>query len=391
MNLQFTPDGIEIQTLQEIFDELAAGYRVIYGNDINLDQDSPDGQRVGIEAKARLDAQSFAVSLYNSLDVDLSEGLQLDSIIKLSGIFRRPASQSQWDLNITTDRNLTLAADYTVQDDVGQEWQIAASVALTTGTTLVSFKAVNFGAIEGLTGATIQQSTIVIGVTLIAAPGDAVKGIEEETDEELRVRRNQSLQNPAFSVVGGMFAKLANLPGVTDVAVLENDTDLLDVVRNIKAHTIWPIVEGGAITDIVEVLAKNKTGGTGIKGAIENIFEETLIHPDGSTRIIPHTTRFDRPVLADVFITVTATRKVSAVPIDIDLIKEKIASIKYTIGENSIASELYQFGYLAGNGFVLTDLLISDDDISFVDSRLIIASGSKFTIDIADIDVTEVV
>jgi len=67
MSLTFTPDGLTIQTFDEIYAELVAGYQAIYGTDINLDPDSPDGQRVGIEAKARLDAQAFALALYNQL------------------------------------------------------------------------------------------------------------------------------------------------------------------------------------------------------------------------------------------------------------------------------------------------------------------------------------
>jgi hypothetical protein len=38
---RFTPDGIQVQTFQEIYDELAAGYRAIYGEDINLDAEQP--------------------------------------------------------------------------------------------------------------------------------------------------------------------------------------------------------------------------------------------------------------------------------------------------------------------------------------------------------------
>jgi len=391
MSLTFTPNGIQIQTYEEIFNELADGYRLIYGNDINLDQDSPDGQRVGIEAKARLDMQTFALSLYNSFDVDLSEGLTLDLIIKYTGLFRRPASQSQWDLNITADRNLTLADDYTVQDDIGQKWQIASSTDILTGITLVSFKAVDFGAIEGLSSAVIEQVTVVLGVTLIEAPSDAVVGISEESDEQLRIRRNRSLQNAAYSVVGGMFAKLANLNGVTDVEVYENDTDTFDATLSLDAHSIWAVVEGGAVSDIVEVLAKNKTGGTGIKGAIETIYNETLIKPNGDAKNIPHTTRFDRPVLTDLYITVTATRKDPLVPIDLDLIKAKLSTKLYTIGENSLASELYQFGYLGGNGFVLSLLNISDDDITYTDENIVIVAGAKFLIDVANIVVTEVI
>jgi len=41
MRPEFTNTGIQVQTFQEIYDELADGYRDIYGEDINLDPDSP--------------------------------------------------------------------------------------------------------------------------------------------------------------------------------------------------------------------------------------------------------------------------------------------------------------------------------------------------------------
>src|SRR5690606_5090132 len=114
----------EVQTYQEIYDELAAAYRAIYGADINLDADSPDGQRVGIEAKARLDLQSFALALYNQIDPDFSAGEFLNKLIKLSGITRRPAVRSQVDVDVTTDRALTLPAGWTVADSLGQSWAL---------------------------------------------------------------------------------------------------------------------------------------------------------------------------------------------------------------------------------------------------------------------------
>jgi len=112
---KFTPDGIQVQTFQEIYDELAAGYRAIYGEDINLDPDSPDGQRVAIEAQLVLDAQSFGALEYNQRDPDFALGQSLNSIIKLSGIVRRPATRSQVDVEVTTDRPLTLPPDYAVR------------------------------------------------------------------------------------------------------------------------------------------------------------------------------------------------------------------------------------------------------------------------------------
>jgi len=87
MSIEFTPDGVSIQTLQEITDELIEGYRDIYGPDINVSPESPDGQRIGIEAKARADMQAFALDLYNQQDPDFASGQALISKMKYAVIY----------------------------------------------------------------------------------------------------------------------------------------------------------------------------------------------------------------------------------------------------------------------------------------------------------------
>ena len=144
----FTPDGIQVQTFQEIYDELAAGYRSIYGEDINLDPDSPDGQRVAIEAQLVLDAQSFGALEYNQRDPDFALGQSLNSIIKLAGISRRPATRSQVDVEVTTGRPLTLPEDYAVEDDLGQSWTTLNAIDIPPGETTVTLFAEDFGAVE---------------------------------------------------------------------------------------------------------------------------------------------------------------------------------------------------------------------------------------------------
>ena len=51
MPLEFTPDGVEIETFDEIYNRVAQGLKDIYGADIDLSQETPDGQRVGIIVK----------------------------------------------------------------------------------------------------------------------------------------------------------------------------------------------------------------------------------------------------------------------------------------------------------------------------------------------------
>jgi len=392
MKPEFTNNGVSIQTFEEIFDELAQGYRDIYGQDINLAQESPDGQRVGIEARARLDMQQFCLALANSFDPDFAIGQGLNKISKLAGIFPRPGTRSQWDLVVTTDRPLTLTDGYTIEDELGQEWVVPDEVELVTGDNTVTFQAADFGEVSGTTGAEFEEVTFVRGVTALRADVDAVPGRDEETVEEFRQRRARSLENPAYSTVGALFAKLANLPGVTDLAVYENDQPTDDPETGIEANTVWAIVENGTVDAIVETLVKQRTSGCRTKGDVEGTFTETLIRPNGAEFFMVHTMRFDRPRYVDLYVRLTVTRKVTDEPVDLDLIRQQIAERELVIGESLQAGELYENAYGAGDGYIVTDVEISDDEGStWTDGKLDPELDQKYQIETANIDITEVI
>jgi uncharacterized phage protein gp47/JayE len=383
-------NGITIQSFDDILAELEAGYRAIYGVDINLSQESPDGQRIAIEAKSRADMQAFGLWIANNFDPDFARGIFQAKIAKLSGIFPRPATRSFWDLSIVTTRVLTLPTGYQISDDLGQLWELPAPVILPIGTSPITFQATDFGAVTGLAGAVFTPVTVVLGVTGFTAAVDAEPGKDEETDEELVQKRNLSLENPAFSTTNSLAARLLNTAGVTDARVYDNDSDVFDTVNSLDAHSIWAVVEGGTIDDIMQVLLFQKTGGTGIKGAIQATIPETLTRPDGSTFIVNQIRRFDRPVMAPIYVTLTAKRRNPLVPVDVALIKQKIAAYKFYIGTALEASALYCPAYTAGDDFILTLMKISKDNITFTDGSLSPAPGAKFEILAANITITEV-
>lgn len=392
MPAQFTPTGITIQTYEEIYNELADGYRVIYGDDIDLSPNSPDGQRVGIEAKARLDLQAFAVSVYNSLDADLSANESLRRIIKWAGLTPRPATRSQWDITVNAPIDTTLPSGFRIRDDIDQVWETQSEIALSAGDNTVTFFAEDFGAVQGLMGSTLEQVDVVNGIILtLSAPVSALVGSDEETDSELRRRRNRSTENPAYSTIGQLFAAIGNLPGVTELAVYENDTDAFDSELQLDAHSIWCVVEGGAVDEIIETIAKFKTQGTGIKGAVEGEFVETITKPNADEFIFTHVMKFDRPTYVPLYVRLTATRKDATSPVDDQAIKNALAAIEFDINENAIASNLYSTVYSAGNNFVATDMQISIDGITYTDERLISDFDEIFEIDTANVTITEVI
>lgn len=391
MAFELTADGLSIQTFDEIFDELATGYRAIYGNDIDLDPDSPDGQRVGIEAKARLDSQTAILEIYNSLDPDVANGVFLTKLIKWAGLNVLPAARSQVDLTITTDRDTEIVGDYFVEDDDGRDWVVESEPALPTGPTIVTAFSVLFGAIDADSDTITSPITVVIGVTSVTNVSPADPGRAEETDQEIRERRARSIILPQTSSVGGVFTALANLAGTTGIVIAENDTRVFDPNLSLEGNTIWVVVEGGDVVDIADVILRTKSAGAGTKGAIEQDVDETLLDGAELPFTLTHTLRFDRPTDVPLYINLTVTRKDAAVPVDLDLIKEKLVEHIYRISEEAVAAELYIDVFKAGTTFVPTDLEISDDDAAFTDESIVPALDDKFRIDLLNIDIIEVI
>lgn len=392
MALQFSDNGLETNTLRELFQELSDGYKGIYGQDIDLDQESPDGQRVAIEAQARADIEAALQWLYSQMDPDFNNGDMQQVIAKLHGLYLRPGSRSQRDLKVVTDRPVLLYAGYKILDQANQVWFIRTPVTVPAGTTEVTFFAELFGKVTGLVSDTFTQLTPELGVQGFISEAAVVVGRDEETPEEFRQRRNRSLENPATGSTGAIFAKVAQLPGVTDVNIDENDTKVDDPLTGIPANSIWLVVEGGAVSDIVEVMVKQKGGGTGTKGDITGRLIETLIRPDGTTLAIAHDMQFDRPIYIPLHIKLTAKRKISSEPVDVDSLKEALADRVLHIGESIDANELYANGYgTARVNYVLTDMEISADGVTYTEGELSPGFQGKFTLSNANIVIDEVI
>lgn len=392
MTLQFSNNGLEINSFRDLFQTLSDAYKDIYGQDIDLDQESPDGQRVAIEAQARTDIEAALQWLYSQMDPDFNFGDMQQVIAKLHGLYLRPGSRSQRDLIVTTDRPVLLYAGYKIRDQANQVWLVRQDVTVPAGETTVTFFSQDFGKITGLIADTFTQLTPEPGVLSIVSAEAVVVGRDEETPEEFRQRRNRSLENPATGSTGAIFAKVAQLPGVTDLNIDENDTKIDDVTTGIPANSIWLVVEGGAISEIVETIVKQKGGGTGTKGSVTGRYVETLVRPDGTTLQIAHDMNLDRPIYKPLHIQLTAKRKVTNDPIDTDTLKTALAARIMHVGEDIDANEFYENGYgVARVNFVLTNLKISSDGITFTDAELSPGFQGKFTLDTANIDIDEVI
>ena len=109
-------NGFKAESFTEILTRLSNGLKNIYGQDINLDQDTPDGQQLGIQANIISDFQDLALYIYNSMDPDLADGANFDKLLKLLARTRLPSSRSPVDNEMVLNKTVSIPARYTIND-----------------------------------------------------------------------------------------------------------------------------------------------------------------------------------------------------------------------------------------------------------------------------------
>jgi len=82
--------------------------KTIYGDDINVESNSPDAQMIGIFARRLADNLEVLVDVYNVMDPELSFGVALNKVASLNGLARNPATYTTTPVSITVNRAVTL-------------------------------------------------------------------------------------------------------------------------------------------------------------------------------------------------------------------------------------------------------------------------------------------
>lgn len=358
-------NGLQLKTYNEIKSELEDAFKIIYGEDISLDQDTPDGQLIGILAQIATDQREKLLEIYSSFDPDQATGAILDQRVGINGILRNEGSYTRTPVTITTDRALTLdgvdtsSNPYTIKDDAGTLFVLEETAAIVAaGDHILNFRAKDIGKILiGLNTITTAE-TIVAGVTGINNPdAPIIIGQDEEPDDVLKERRKKSVAISSKGYLDSIEAALANVDGVTTATVIENNTDGTDS-DGTPAHTIWALVEGGNDADIAQAIYSKKSAGAGMRGS-----EEVVITRENGRSF---TVKFDRPVQQDLYIRFNLI--ISGGLIDYDFIKDKIVEeLIWKVGEDAAADQIICYIKSIDQRLKITGVEVSKDGATWAE------------------------
>ena len=385
--------GLTLKTLPDITTELGDGLKAVYGDDINIDSDTPDGQAIGIFAQQAADQREILRDINSAKDPDQAQGIDLDIVCAYNGVKRKGGTFTVTPVSLTVDRSVSLtglddssesvtipSGVYQVKDSAGTQFALVSSVTLAAGTAELSFRAVTIGAVTVTPNTITTPVTAIAGVTAINNPsGVTTQGVDEESDAALRVRRERSVAGPSQGYTDSIEAAVKELAGVTACICEENVGDTTDS-NGIPPHSIWVIVKGGVDADIANAIYATRSAGSGMYGAIT----VTVARPNGRTIDI----KFDRTGEEDLYV------KFSLVvggggTVDKDNLKSMIvANVVYEIGESASGDLITCYLKTLNQKYQVTGMLLSKDDATWLEVVDLTSVANQFALSTARITIS---
>jgi uncharacterized phage protein gp47/JayE len=440
-----TSAGFVQKTLEDIKTEIEAALRASLGDGINLLSTSVFGQIVGIVAEREAEIWEVAAAVYASQYPQSASGQSLDNVAAITGVTRLEAVATTVNVQCTGTPTTVIDAGKVVSNDVGTRFALATAATIAAATAWAGSTAYNLGDIvtndsniyvcstagtsagaggptgtgDGIVDNTCQWNfvgdgtgnvlgafaaeetgplTCVTGAidtedakgqieTPVAGWGDARNledgdvGRDQETDAELRIRREQLLASTGNATLDALIAKVGEVDGVTQTVGFENTTDATDV-DGLPPHSFEIIASGGANQDIVDTIWETKAAGIASYGSVSG----TAIDSIGN----PHTVYFSRPVEKTIHVLIELTKN-DDYPADGDAqVKAAVKAYGDTldIGDDVITSQLYEPIFQISGVVDVTKLWIGLIDPPTGAANITIAKDELATFDTGDIDVT---
>jgi uncharacterized phage protein gp47/JayE len=272
-------NGITIQTYGSIIDQIVngspevPGLVTIYGADINVASNTPDGQLINIFALSKMDILELCVSIYDSFDPDQAVGTALDNLSQICGLYRKGGSYTRTYITMVTDRALTLygldtSTPFTISDNSGNQFYLINSLSFGSAGTYgtVAFQAADIGYVQVIPNTLTNIVTVTIGVATVNNPSVPYQiGEDQESDANFRIRRQKTVALPAQGPVDSLVGGLNTVAGLIEAKVYENNTDATNS-DNVPAHSIWVIVDGGSDADVADMIYRYRSMGCGMYG-----------------------------------------------------------------------------------------------------------------------------
>jgi len=336
--------GFTRKRLAEIIQDMDADFKSVFGDNLNTSPESPDGQIIGATSGSFADLWEIAEGVYNVFNPSAATGVALSNLVQINGITRQAAIASTVSLTLTgVNGTLVPLGSLVSTSDGSVTFSTDADATIPpAGFIDAAATATATGEVPAVAGTTTVIDTPITGWNSVTNATDAVEGSAEESDPELRARRELSVAKPAKGILETILAEVLAIDNVEEAFIFENTTLNADASTNTPGKAFQVVVLGGADASIANAIFDEKPIG------IES-FGTTII-PVVDSQLTSHNIGFTRPSTVSIHIIVNVDTFSNFPPDGADTIKQNIVDYAdgvlvqgrgFGVGDDIIQTELY--------------------------------------------------
>jgi uncharacterized phage protein gp47/JayE len=285
--------------------DLAEKFRAKFGQDVTLSPNSYLGEEYPILDEVTKEFWGYLEGVYYAVYPTTATGVNLDRAA--FPFVRNDAKKSSVLLTFTGQDGAAIPTGSIAETADGVQYETVedAEIFDTSGgesSVVVNAVAINAGSAGNQPVGAINVLPVTItDIDSVTNEQPAIGGEDVESDADFVSRIETEAQETKSSSVPAIRAAVLAVDGVTQVNVVENDTD--EIVDGLEPNSIYVVVAGtGSDADIANAIFASKAGGIGTNGA------ESYVVTLGTEQ---YTINFDRAatvnIYVDLILTVDAT------------------------------------------------------------------------------------
>lgn len=340
-------NGANIPDTQEIYNEIADEWNVIFDGKMQIEPSTPQGQMI-TSLTAEVDNKNKLLNYFiNQINPKTNEGVWQDAIANIFFLERKGAESSSVVCQCVGLSGTVIPVGSLVRSSNGDMFRAVGNITLNiTGTVDGTFESVEKGLIPVVSNTINEIVSTVPGWDTVNNSTAGSVGRLQETRLEFEKRRSESQAKNGKGTVASLYARIGEVADVLDIYCTSNRTSSNIVIDGltIKPHSVYCSVLGGTTQNIANVIENTIGAGDDTTGNTSY----TVIIPENNVEDIIN---FQRPTAVDCEITVTL-QSTPTTPFGIeDTIKDIVFNDFYGIdgdttrvgiGETVYASRFYR-------------------------------------------------
>lgn len=303
-----TSSGTVVPDTADVKEIVQNEYKEALGDDISLEDSTPQGRLIDIETTARTAVIENNALVANLFNVMLSYGIFLDAMLANFGMYREGATASRVEVILTGQKGTVIPAGSQASTSAGVIFYSENDLTIgEDGTVNGDFLSLDLGEIACAAGELNKIVDGTFGWETISNPASADLGTDKESDAHFKQRFLNSGLFTGKALLENYYKVILDTENVKSAFVYDNyaDTQVEYDTVTILPHSVYCCVDGGNDEDIANAIFSVKSVGCGFTGTTSVQVKDDIFG-------VLYNVKFSRPELVKIYVSITVDKGTSA-------------------------------------------------------------------------------